>query len=72
MCTFCPKCNRYRDKRHLEKCTGKTPKNAQVFCNHCDRMTGRQSIARHMRSVHGFKDWKAADHPEVMSEVIVV
>ena len=70
MCTFCPKCKRFMDKRHLEKCTGKVPKNPQVLCNLCDRMKGKATMARHMKTVHGQKDWKASDHPDVMSEVI--
>ena len=70
MCTFCPKCNRYMDKRHLDKCTGKVPKHPKILCPKCDRMTGKLSFARHMRTVHGEKDWKVSDHPEVMAEVI--
>ena len=69
---FCTKCDRYMDRRHVETCTGKVFKLPRVWCEHCQRMTGKRSLARHMKKVHKIDDWRAVENPEPLPEVNII
>lgn len=67
-CTFCEKCKRWVDKRHLLTCSGKGKKSPQILCNLCHRFRSKGSMGRHMASKHGVTKWRRSEHPECLSE----
>lgn len=68
-CTWCERCKKYVEKRHLLTCTGRERSGPQLYCNICHVFRSKKSFKDHMKRRHGVENWRRRDHPEVLSEV---
>jgi len=68
-CEFCPKCERFVEKRHLDKCEGKKFKAVRFRCPKCFRFRAKSGMRQHMLVKHKTPDFIVEEHSECISEV---